>query len=185
MDTRRRILAELDGPRCPRELAERTGLHPRAVLTALARMRREGLVACLTPNLLQGRLFGPTVVGRLMRREIMADSDRPADGLDLAAYAFVQAGVYRRLVIEHLDEPADPRHLRQRITILHDRIGINHVHATLRALRDRGLVARFGGIWSLTEAGRRVREHALSRVASDRPVGRPLGAAGSPEPGSR
>jgi DNA-binding transcriptional ArsR family regulator len=171
MNTRRRILAELDGPRCPRELAERTGLHPRAVLTALARMGRDGLVECVTPHLRQGRLFRPTMLGRLARRELARVRGDSAPDVDVGTYAFVQAGTYRRLIVEHLDEPADPRQLRQRICTTHQRMGINHVHATLRELRARGLVVDADGVWSLTEAGRRIRSHALSPAASDRPSG--------------
>lgn len=166
MHTRHRILAALDGPRCPRELAERTGLHPRAVLTALSRMCTEGMVECLTPSVRQGRLFGPTVVGRLMRRERWASDASPLQESDVLLYAFVQAGVYRRLVIEHLSEPADPKQLRQRICACHPRMGINHVHATLRELRAHGLVLRSNGVWSLTETGRRLGAHALSPAAS-------------------
>lgn len=83
----------------------------------------------------------------------------------LSAYAWVQSGLYRRLALRHLGEPATPRALRVRMLGWHERISMTHVHEVLRGLRERGLAATDGDrVWTLTADGQRLQRLAFGPV---------------------
>jgi hypothetical protein len=84
-------------------------------------------------------------------------------------YAWAQAGNYRRLVLQHLHRPLSPRDLRKSIIAEYARMGANHVHATLRAMHERGVVHTRDGLWELTEHGRLLREHQAATGTAPRP----------------
>lgn len=155
MGAREQIVDALEGPRCARELRERTGLSKKTVESALARMQELGLVTCVTPDLQQARLYDLTVRGRLLRRTPRPHVEAPP----LTEYAWVQAGLHRRILLSALVDPMTPRELRQRAMSRAPRLAIGHVWLTLRELRDRGIVEHVDGRWRPTELGRRLQAH--------------------------
>lgn len=182
------VLMALDSPRCAREVRERLGLKRKTTESLLARMRRRGLVTCVTPDLRQARLYALTTRGRLRAHELGAAlvAEHPDRAERWALYAWVQAGRYRRLALKHLETPLTPRALRKRIGREHDRIGANNMHGVLREFRQQGLAERVESVWRLTPAGLRLRELAfgsLTQTASNLPNG--LMSVPSLEPWSR
>ena len=160
----RLVLGELDHPRCARELAERAGLPRKTVESTLTRMAARRIVVCVTPQVRQARLYEPTTLGRLMRLH-HGHTDGMHDHLHeyLFLYAFIQAGRYRRLVVQCLDEPMTPKQLRSRILQHYERIGMGHVHRVLSVLRCRRLIQCDDGLWSLTMMGACIRRGMLKQ----------------------
>lgn len=178
MAARETVLRTLCVPRCAREVRERTGLPRKTIEGVLMRLLRAGLVACLTPTLRQARVYALSPLGQAWAAELLHQVDRretpsvpsshsttpfPSsnsfnadDPSFWAVHGWVQAGRYRRLVVRHLAELATARQLRRRILLEYQRVGLNHVRATLRELAERGVCQRADGLWSLTELGRRL-----------------------------
>ncbi len=176
---RRRIIPHLIGPRCARELRERTGSSRKAVEAAICRLVRRGWARCVTPNARQARLYQLSVLGFLLAEGAGFDVSRREHHADLPLdlYAWVQSGVYRRMVLKHLDRYLSPKQLRVRVVGV-VRMGASHVHHTLREFRGRGIVVLSEGLWSLTLVGERLREHQLEQASlPPQPF--------SPGPGSR
>ena len=160
---RERLVPFLRQPRCARELRELTRMHKKTVESTLRRMTKEGWTICVTPQARQARLYQLTYFGHLLLAELTGPGDSessdaaapPPESLEVRAW--VQAGRYRRLVLKHLTEPMTARALRRRILVVYQAIGSNHVHATLRELRRRGLVQHSDGLWHRTLSGDFVR----------------------------
>lgn len=157
MQVRDFVLPYLSSPRCPRELREHTGLPRKTVESTLVRATRAGLAMCVTPELRQARLYQLTPIGREWARQSglplpaeLADELQPSL---LRVYSWVQSGYYRRLVLSHLDGAYSVRELRRRILREYQRIGSNHVRATLRDFAAHGLASRNGPLWELTDTG--------------------------------
>jgi DNA-binding IclR family transcriptional regulator len=171
MTIRERVLEALDAPRCAREIAERSGLPVKTVQSVLARMADEGLARCVTPQVRQARLYALTAAGRRLRREVLgewpqdAGDARPLD--ELVVYAWIQAGRYRRLVLQHLHETMTARSLRQTILPAHPRLSMTHVYDVLRAFRRRGVVEREGDGWRLSVLGERLQRVACTSCQSN------------------
>jgi len=167
MANRDRVLAVLDVPRCAREIADSLGMPANTAQTILGRLAAEGMTRCVTPQVHQARLYGLTTAGRLMRIEQAGHPNRMNAPVmlmdDLALYAWVQAGRYRRLVLQHLHGMMSARVLRQSIMPTYPRLSMTHVYDVLRAFRARGLAVDdpVDG-WQLTPQGRRLQHAALS-----------------------
>lgn len=156
----RRVLGELDHPRCARELSDRTGLPRKTVESALVRMAARRIVVCVTPQVQQARLYEPTTFGRLMRLHQGHGNGMVQHSPEyLELYAFVQAGRYRRLVVMCLDEPMTPKQLRRKILKHYDRMGIGHVYRVASILQHKGLLALDEPEYRLTGIGTRIRSH--------------------------
>lgn len=165
MPLRDALIPNLVAPRCARELRERTGCSRKAVEAALSRLVLRGWVKCVTPGARQSRLYQLSVLGFLLAEGAGIDVSRREHYADmpLDLYAWMQSGVYRRMVLRHLDCDLSPKQLRLRIVGV-VRMGASHVHHTLRDLRQRGVVSMNTGRWSLTTAGERLREHQLEQA---------------------
>lgn len=170
------IIPHLVAPRCARELRERTGSSRKSVEAAICRLVRRGWVKCVTASARQSRLYQLSVLGFLLAEGAGIDVSRREHYADLPLdlYAWVQSGVYRRMVLKHLDCDLFPKQLRLRI-VGAVRMGASHVHHTLRDLHQRGVVVLRDRRWSLTVVGERLREHQLEQAPRQLP---PLG----PEP---
>lgn len=181
MPLRDALIPHLIGPRCARELRERTGSSRKAVEAAICRLVRRGWVRCVTPNARQSRLYQLSVLGFLLAEGAGIDVSRREHHADLPLdlYAWVQSGVYRRMVLRHLDRDLSPKQLRVRVVGV-VRMGASHVHHTLREFRGRGIVELSDGLWSLSSVGERLREHQLEQAPLQP---RPFGA--EPTPGYR
>lgn len=172
MGAREIVLPLLAVPRCTREVRERSGLHRKSVDTAIRRAVRAGWARCVTPTLRQARLYTLTPLGRVWVREhqpecALAPSVLEAEHLEL--HAWVQAGRYRRLVLRHLTEPLTTNELRQRILTEYDRIGRDHVRATLRECVAKGLVVKTDSRWVVTSMSEQLRLD--KSTAPQRPYG--------------
>ncbi len=173
MSLRDALIPHLVAPRCARELRERTGCSRKAVEAALCRLVRRGWVKGVTPSARQSRLYQLSVLGFLLAEGAGIDVSRREHHADLPLdlYAWVQSGVYRRMVLRHLDCDLSPKQLRLRIVGV-VRMGASHVHHTLRDLRHRGIVSLDDGRWTLTLVGERLREHQLEQAPlQPRPFG--------------
>jgi len=64
------ILTLAEGEKTPKEIAKETGFYLSHVSSTLSELETEGFVACLTPKLRRGKLFGLTEIGWKIAREI-------------------------------------------------------------------------------------------------------------------
>lgn len=166
----RLVLGELDHPRCARELRERTGLPRKTVESSLTRMAARRIVVCVTPQIRQARLYEPTTLGRLMRlHHGHANGLRELPQEYLHLYAFVQAGQYRRLIVQCLDEPLTPKQLRRQILKHYDRIGIGHVYRVAGVLERMRLLTLDGPMYSLSRLGFSVRSNMILHTTARSP----------------
>ncbi|MCA9272822.1 MAG: winged helix-turn-helix transcriptional regulator [Phycisphaerales bacterium] len=161
--TRESVLALLDHPRSPREIAESLGVRVKAVQSSLRRMKNARLVKVLT-EAKQSKLYTLTPLGRILREELCGDDaplEKPHGDLDL--YAWVQAGAYRRAALVCLVHPMTTRELRKRVIRLHPRIGANHLHGVMRGFASRGIAVKDQSVWRLSPLGLRLQRNMLTR----------------------
>jgi predicted transcriptional regulator len=71
-EQRKKILAVLDEPITPTQIAEKTGLYKTHVSRALGEFVEKGLVECLTPKERTGKLYRITKLGR----EILSQTEK-------------------------------------------------------------------------------------------------------------
>lgn len=170
---RDRVLPWLVTPRCARELSELACVPVKTAQSVLWRSARLGLVACVTPDVRQSRLYRLSPLGSAWIAE--AQGEMPActewDEFTLRLRAWVQSGKYRRAVLSTLDGPMTPQGLRKNIrhVLPSLRAGINHVQRTLQSLRDVRLVRTIVSrrtLWVRTPLGDRV--HAMSATGDTR-----------------
>ena len=160
--TRDRLLLLLEHPRCARELRERTRMTRKAVESGIQRLVRRRLVRCITPDVRQSRLYERTALGHLLAQEIRPTARRVSATGHASAYAWLQAGSYRRVILRHLAVPLTARELRKLANRQHPRLGANHVHAVLRNFAELGIALRHAdSSWSLTRLGETLRDADL------------------------
>lgn len=175
------MLLLLGEPRCPREIRERIpGSRRKQIETSLHRLAQDRLIECVTPHVLQSRLYRRTYLGNLLVHELTGQEPGPwtiHTEEELTIRAFVQAGRYRRYVLRamHPDGNQTPKEIRRAVLPMHERIGANHVHQVLREFRTRGIAERDEHRrWSLTALGRKLRAIELDGLPERPPVSRPL-----------
>lgn len=182
LPTRQRVLILLREPRCAREIRERLpGTHRKQIETALHRLAQDRLAECVTPGVLQSRLYRRTYIGDLLVDELIGEPPRPWTVMhddELRTRAYIQAGRYRRLVLRVVgneDDPRTARELRKSVLPVYSRIGMGHVHQALRELMHRGVAVRDEhGRWSLTELGEKLQAIELDGLPKRPTVIRPL-----------
>ncbi len=110
----------------------------RDVWHLLASMRQEGLVACLNPNALTGKVYALTSKGRrAVAASFGAQSLPPAKEVDWQCYGWVVRGRVRRMVLLELTRPwamggGTASEIRRRLRD-HYPVGLN---PTVRALKE-------------------------------------------------
>ena len=160
---RLRVLVLLGLPRCAREVRERIpGSKRKQIETTMHRLRDQGLILCVTPKLLQSRLYARTALGdRLAWRlsGIQPSRSHTLNQAELDLRAWICAGRYRRLVLRVMDEPMTPKQIRRRVLPLYERISPNHVHGVLRDFAARSIAQGDPWRhWRLTPLGRRLHD---------------------------
>jgi len=61
---RKKVLFSIDQPKTPSSLSKELKIHLAEASRALLELSKKGLVECLTPNLLSGRVYGLTKKGK-------------------------------------------------------------------------------------------------------------------------
>lgn len=160
---RLRVLLLLHMPRCAREVRERIpGSKRKQIETTMHRLRDQGLIVCVTPKLLQSRLYARTALAdQLVWRlsGVQPSRSHTLNQAELNLRSWICAGRYRRLVLRVMDEPMTPKQIRRRVLPLYQRISPNHVHGVLREFAARSIAQGDPWRhWRLTPLGRRLHD---------------------------
>lgn len=180
LPTRQRVLILLNEPRCAREIRERVpGTRRKQIETVLQRLAQDRLIACVTPEIRQSRLYQRTYLGDLLVFEVLGELAATQVELsrdELRTRAYVQAGRYRRLVLRVVGEdPHTARELRKSILPMYARIGMGHTHQALRELCAKSIVRRDGhGRWTLTGLGEKLQAIELDGLPERPAISRSL-----------
>lgn len=158
-----RVLLLLHMPRCAREVRERIpGSKRKQIETTMHRLRDQGLIVCVTPKLLQSRLYARTALAeQLVWRQsgVQPSRSHTLNQAELNLRSWICAGRYRRLVLRVMDEPMTPKQIRRRVLPLYERISPNHVHGVLREFAARSIAQGDPWRhWRLTPLGRRLHD---------------------------
>ena len=169
---RDRILIALNGPRCPRELADALALNLRGVQSAINRMAEDNLVECITPELTQARLYALTSLGQTKRYDLTRDQAEAEPPIDWDLYAYIQSGSYRRRILAVLDEASTVRQIRKQLVEQGCGMQQSHIHSTLKNMQKRDLVTkedRQG--WRTTPTGSTMRAYMLKLTSCRTAIG--------------
>lgn len=174
---KRAVLQALNGPMTPVAILRRAQrINPKIsfgdVSHLLHEMERRGLIKCLTPTLLTGKIYCPTRIGReLLWREFSIKAQRLRHDIDWSKCAMVLAGrTRRRLLLEMRygqalhEEGSSVSALRRRLNRTCP-ITLNQAYCTMQALLAEGLAEirghtrkRDSKLYRLTLAGDAIAE---------------------------
>lgn len=73
---RKKVLKNLDSPKTPSQLREKTGINLSHISRALSELKEEGIVKCLTPNQKLGRVYKRTEVGEEIAEDIAKKEEK-------------------------------------------------------------------------------------------------------------